>query len=250
MCRRMKVEKMFKLRINRKIFVAGVMAGVFALSAAGCGKQQGGSRLQSTNQVENAIKDQMNKEDGSTAKPADIVTTEEVTTTETTTEADSDKDNTAEVVTSDTLSTDDQTTTEDVTEEIPTLDIDPSTIDYSDIDIDLTAMSSDMVYSTVYQMVYNPKEYIGKTIKMAGQYFVAYSNNPENTNFYNYCLVADAKACCQQGLEFACADGHNTYPDDFPEDETNIEVVGVFEMYEEEGYTYTRLNYAKMDVVN
>ncbi|MBR1736522.1 MAG: hypothetical protein IJ736_05845, partial [Firmicutes bacterium] len=36
------------------------------------------------------------------------------------------------------------------------------------IDVDLTAMSSTIVYSEVYNMMYEPNEYIGKTIKMKG----------------------------------------------------------------------------------
>ncbi len=239
------------MNIRRKTISVMMVGAVLVMALAGCGKSDGGnSRVKQGNAVEDAINDQINKEKGTTteatteattAKPAEIVTTE--ATTEATTEK----------TTSDTATdaTTESTTVEQVTtEELPTLDIDPSTLDYSDVDIDLTVMGKDMVYSTVYQMVYNPKDYIGKTVKMEGQYFVAFSNNPENTNFYNYCLVADATACCQQGLEFLCYDGHDTYPDDFPEDGTEVEVTGVFETYQEEGYTYFRLTYADMTVLN
>lgn len=216
-----------------------IVCGLVAASLAGCGKETNGSRLQGENKVESVINEQIEKEVGSTAKPAEIVTTEE-----TTTEATDGPDKTAS-----------ESTTESVydiptTSEIKPLDIDPATIDYDNVDIDITEMSKDMVYATVYQLVYSPQEYVGKTVKIEGQYFVAYSKDPENTNFYNYCLVADATACCQQGLEFACSDGHDSYPDDFPADETEIEVTGVFEMYEEDGFVYTRLSYAKMDVLD
>ena len=36
------------------------------------------------------------------------------------------------------------------------------------IDVDLTKLSSTMVYSEVYNMMYTPDDYIGKTVKMKG----------------------------------------------------------------------------------
>ena len=36
------------------------------------------------------------------------------------------------------------------------------------VDADLTRLSSTMVYSEVYNMMYTPGDYIGKTIKMTG----------------------------------------------------------------------------------
>ena len=259
----------------KKITAVVMSCLVFAAALAGCGKDDGGnSRVKQKNAVEDAINDQINKEKGSdtgevteasTAKPAEVITTEEQSTANATTEtvtadsqiisSESTADNTVENTTDSTADTSTNTQTSeannpDSTIEIPELHIDPSTLDYSNVDIDITVMSSDMVYATVYQMVYDPEEYVGKTVRIKGQYFVAYSNNPDNNNFYNYCLVADATACCQQGLEFYCTDGHEVYPDDFPEDGTEVEVVGVFEMYEEEGYVYTRLNYANMDIIS
>ena len=239
------------MKRQKKTISVMMVCFILVTALVGCGKDDGGnSRVKQGNAVEDAINDQINKEKGTTTEATTEATTAkpaEVVTTEATTEA------TTEKTTSDTATdaTTESTTVEQVTtEELSTLDIDPSTLDYSDVDIDLTVMGKDMVYSTVYQMVYNPKDYIGKTVKMEGQYYVAFSNNPENTNFYNYCLVADATACCQQGLEFLCYDGHDTYPDDFPEDGTEVEVTGVFETYQEEGYTYFRLTYADMTVLN
>ena len=43
------------------------------------------------------------------------------------------------------------------------------------VDVDLTRLSSTMVYSEVHNIVYTPGDYIGKTIKMMGQ-FVYYEN--------------------------------------------------------------------------
>lgn len=38
------------------------------------------------------------------------------------------------------------------------------------VDIDLTKMSSTMFYSTVFNMVNNPAKFVGKTMRMRGEY--------------------------------------------------------------------------------
>ena len=57
------------------------------------------------------------------------------------------------------------------------------------------------------------------------------------------CMIADATACCAQGLEFALA-GEPVYPDEYPELGAEITVVGTFEWYEEDGCRYYRLGNA------
>ncbi|MCR5148255.1 MAG: hypothetical protein K6C35_04715 [Eubacterium sp.] len=250
-----------KYRRKRALIIALAMTAAASFSA--CGKTDSGSHMKQENQVEKAINQQMSKENKDTTtekstedKEKNTENKEKTTekNTENTTEVkdkttekdDKEKTETSSAKPADVVTTEENTDTR--SENFATVDIDPETIDYDKVDIDITEMSSDMVYATVYQMVYNPQDYIGKTVKISGQYYVAYSNEENNDNFYNYCLVADAKACCQQGLEFKCIDGHEVYPDDFPEDGTDVEVTGVFEMYREGKYTYTRLNYAEMTV--
>ena len=70
-------------------------------------------------------------------------------------------------------------------------------------DIDLTRMSSTMVYSMVYQMVTDPQKYTGKTIKMKG-IFSSYVDEETNRRFFG-CVIKDALACCSQGLAFELA---------------------------------------------
>ena len=102
-----------------------------------------------------------------------------------------------------------------------------------DVDIDLTSMGSDMVYATVYQFMVNPGEYIGKTVKMEGTYYASYYDQIEQ--YYHYCIIKDAMQCCSQGMEFIWDDGSHVYPDDYPEDGTQIVVTGTFATYREEG---------------
>ena len=66
--------------------------------------------------------------------------------------------------------------------------------------VDLTKLSSTMVYSEVYNMLYTPDDYIGKTVKMKGAF--AYYEDPETKEQYFACIIADAMACCSQGLDF------------------------------------------------
>lgn len=101
--------------------------------------------------------------------------------------------------------------------------------------IDLTQLSSTMVYAEVYNITVNPEDYLGKTIKMRGLYYSDYY--AELDNQYHYVMILDATACCPEGFEFIWSGGRS-YPDDYPDVETEIEVTGVFESYEEEGFTY------------
>ena len=112
------------------------------------------------------------------------------------------------------------------------------------IDVDLTKLSSTMVYSEVYNMMYTPDDYIGKTVKMKGQFAIGYVYNtdgtPDESTARFACVIADATACCSQGLEFILT-GEHTYPNDYPELGSEITVTGTFEVYTENGFQYCRL---------
>lgn len=119
--------------------------------------------------------------------------------------------------------------------------------DTAALDIDLTVLSSTMVYSEVYSMMSFPDDYIGKTVKIKGQFAIGYVYNtdgtPDESTARFACVIADATACCSQGLEFALA-GRPVYPDEYPELGAEITVVGTFEWYEEDGCRYYRLGNA------
>lgn len=103
----------------------------------------------------------------------------------------------------------------------------------SNVDYDLTQMNSDMVYAMVYQMMAVPEQYVGKTFRMDG---IFYSSYYDTTNqYYFYCVIQDALACCTQGIEFVWEDGSHIYPDEYPEEAEEIIVEGTFETYMEEG---------------
>ena len=66
--------------------------------------------------------------------------------------------------------------------------------DTAPVDLDLTVLSSTMVYSEVYNIMMSPDEYIGKTIRMDGQCLSAYYE-PTDMTYYSI-VIQDATACC------------------------------------------------------
>ena len=106
------------------------------------------------------------------------------------------------------------------------------------VDLDLTALSSTMVYSEVYNIMSAPTDYIGKTMKMDGAFAT------DDNEVYYFCIIKDATACCQQGIEFILKDGQ--YPKDYPPLGSDITVVGTFEQYFEGDQPYYHLMNAEL----
>ncbi len=105
-------------------------------------------------------------------------------------------------------------------------------------DIDLTTLSSTMVYSEVSNIMQDPEAYKGKTIKIRGAYAPIKTDDPNV--FYPACLIQDATACCQQGIEFVTKNG------EYPAEGRMIVVQGKYESYvdKQDGVTYYHLNNA------
>ena len=118
------------------------------------------------------------------------------------------------------------------------------------VDYDLSLMSPDMVYASVYQLMNDPSEFEGKVFRMEGIYYASYFEVTEK--IYHYVIVEDAAACCAQGIEFVWGDGSHVYPDEYPKNESRVMVEGTFETYREENDSrlYCRLRDAKMVSVN
>ena len=109
------------------------------------------------------------------------------------------------------------------------------------VEVDLTVLSSTMVYSEVYNMLYNdPAHYLGKTVKARGGFSIyqLVTDGVLQPDPVAYaCIIADATACCAEGMEFVL-EGDYTYPDDYPELGAEITVIGEFQSYEENGMTW------------
>ena len=95
----------------------------------------------------------------------------------------------------------------------------------SDVDVDLTTMSSTMVYSYVADMLANPSNYTGQIVRMKGD-----SNTTHGGT--HSCIVYDALGCCTEGIEYILPE------EEYPEDGTKITVVGRFATYTKGEGTY------------
>jgi len=110
--------------------------------------------------------------------------------------------------------------------------------------LDLTALSSTMVYSEVYNMMNTPDDYMGRMVKMKGSFSIY--EDESTGKIYYACIIADATACCSQGMEFVLKEARN-YPEDYPSLGTEITVKGTFGTYQEGDYTYCQLSDAVME---
>ena len=190
------------------------------LLITGCSNKKGtnGKGVNNTNSIEKVIDNQIANEDGKT----------ETTESE---KASSDVESNKDI--EDTISGAENVRDTDET-----------------VDYDLTQMSSDMVYATVYQMMVTPEEYEGKTFRIDGNFYATYYEATKK--YYFYCIIQDATACCAQGMEFIWDDGSHIYPDEYPEDNAEIVVEGTFETYREDGVEnlYCRLSDAILQQKN
>lgn len=246
------------MRRKRVQRIAWALALMFLL--CGCGSEGGSRNVQQQNAVESVIEKQIARESGKETEPQTEPVTEKQTEpqtekqTEQKTEQNTEKQSETEVSSTETWASiigEKNTESEPVSDEELMGSIRDSYKSDPDpeVDIDLTAMDSDMVYATVYQMTYvDPTPYEGKVFKAAGTFSVAMSTITDN--YYSYVLVKDALACCAQGIEFHWESGNEVYPDDYPAEGSEIEVIGKFESYREDGdpNLYTRLGDAKMTI--
>lgn len=112
--------------------------------------------------------------------------------------------------------------------ENPAVDLQPDSQEAPtvSVDVDLTTLSSTMVYAEVFNMMMSPDDYIGKTIRMTG-IFTVYQD-PETKQVYCGVIVEDATACCAQGFDLVMPE-ELSYPQDYPAPESEVTVVGTLQ---------------------
>jgi len=115
---------------------------------------------------------------------------------------------------------------------------DNTSLKIKNVDVDLTILSSTMVYAEVFNIMSKPDSYLGKTIKLNGLFYSSIYG--ENDTMYYFVVVTDATSCCPQGLEFVLNDKLK-YPEDYPDENSKIEVTGIYSSYDELGETYYHL---------
>ena len=116
-------------------------------------------------------------------------------------------------------------------------DIIEEEIDDGEIDIDLSELTSIMAYCEVCNIISDLDNNKGKRIKIRG--LLEYYEDPETKEKIFGCTVMDATACCSLGLMFVPVDDTN-----LPEKYSIVNVTGVLEVYEKDGYELCRLKNA------
>ena len=126
--------------------------------------------------------------------------------------------------------------------------VDLSKLDLTDgdIDVDLSKLTGNICYAQVSDMINTPMKYLGKKVKAKGTF--AYTTDAATGGEYFAVFIADASACCQQGIEFVLT-GEHKYPEDYPNIGDEIMVVGYFNQYEENGWKYNQLKDSTMQVL-
>ena len=98
------------------------------------------------------------------------------------------------------------------------------------VDIDISEMSGTIVYSTVYDMMWNPEDYVGKKVRITGYFTLG---EDQNGRQLFGCIVPDATACCAQGIEFVLK-GDRKYPEDYPKLGQWMILQGEFTYYDDD----------------
>ena len=105
-----------------------------------------------------------------------------------------------------------------------------------DVDIDLTTLNTTMLQARVNEILENPNDYKGKTVRVTGSYNKSYYEQTDK--YYDYVIGYDQTMCCAAwGIEFM----GDCVPEDI-EQYTTIGLVGTFDFYEELGQTYFYIN--------
>jgi len=124
---------------------------------------------------------------------------------------------------------------------------DNTTGETSKVDVDLTRLNTNMLTAELANIRANLNDYVGKTVRINGEYRAVYSDQFERYYFY-VIAYTDPNGCCSQGIEFVW-NGDHQYPDDYPEEGTKVKVVGVLQSYDEDGRVYCYLQVDEIPVV-
>ena len=100
----------------------------------------------------------------------------------------------------------------------------------SNVDIDLTRMGKTMALSQMFQVLADPEEYDGKSIRLTGEFLPC--QNAQTGETYYTCIIQDNTACCTELIEFdEMADAENS---EVPEEGDEVTIQGVFALVEDE----------------
>ena len=98
-------------------------------------------------------------------------------------------------------------------------------------DLDFVDMNYNMISAKLFNVLIEADKYVGKTVRFRGQYFV--TSDAGLDQVLHSCLIYDATACCQTGLQFMLPEGKA-----YPVEHSNIEIVGKLSYTEINGMDY------------
>ncbi len=107
--------------------------------------------------------------------------------------------------------------------------------------LDLSQFSRTAAYAELSNIISNPKNYVGVTVRIAGAFSV-FTNGTTGKQYFMV-EIMDATTCCSLSLEFILA-GDATYPDDYPKLGRTVTVEGELTTYKEGGRTICTLKNA------
>ena len=114
------------------------------------------------------------------------------------------------------------------------------------VDVDLTVMSSTMVFAEVNRIVTDPIGTLGNKVKAEGAFDI-FTDEQADQNFY-YIIIFDALECCQQGLEMIFPESYS-FPEDYPAQDAEIEVIGTLSSHDDYGTDYYYLSVEEINVL-
>lgn len=236
-----------------KKWIVFILCGMLMITMTGCGeKQPTGRKIDTTTGVDDIMKAAMSERASETAKAEDASAGQdseasgEVTGeqgSEASSKATAGQGSEASGEVSEDQGNSDQNTSGQLTEET---EFRPGHMAGSSegVDVDLTQLSSTMVYSEVFAMMMAPEDYDGKIVKMTGLYNFYHDAMVDKD--YHACVVQDATACCAQGIDFVLAD-EDQDESAYPEIDEEITVTGEFNIYQEGEYRFFRLKDAVLE---
>ena len=122
----------------------------------------------------------------------------------------------------------------------------PATNETVKVDYDFTRMNPTMRMTYTYRLGANPKEFVGKTLRISGTLLTRVDK--EDGKRYFGCFMGDPGgcSCCSPGgvLEFMPKDSY-AWPTNFPPLESRVTITGRLKMFEvgtpEQSFTIPRL---------
>lgn len=113
------------------------------------------------------------------------------------------------------------------------------------IDLDLAPFSANAVYAEVVRILQERDGYIGKSIRILGQFT---SFKGETGEAIPMVVVSDMMGCCMQGMEMRIKE--DNYPEGYPEVGSRILVTGVVALRTAyNGYEYPYIQVEKWEAV-